>query len=171
MACGCQTAGCGCNVTAGAGILVNRMGDTFIVSNTAPGADPVDPIAADVAYDNAVSGLVADDVQEALDELAARPIAPAALVFQEIPDVATAIAPDTDTAMTTFTTTDFIVDYTLPAATAGRDIIFLNANPGNDIIKFYPASGETLGAGVAEIQPTQQLLLKCMVDGTWLGFR
>lgn len=32
--CGCQSVGCGCNVQAGAGIAVQRIGDTFHVSAT-----------------------------------------------------------------------------------------------------------------------------------------
>lgn len=36
MACGCTSA-CGCDVQAGAGILVQRIGDTFIVSATGAG--------------------------------------------------------------------------------------------------------------------------------------
>lgn len=72
MACGCQAA-CGCDVQAGAGIVVQRLGDRFVITNAYSA-----PAAADVTYDNAASGLVGDDVQEALDELAARPIAPAA---------------------------------------------------------------------------------------------
>jgi hypothetical protein len=33
MPCGCQAA-CGCNVTAGAGISVQRLGDNFVISST-----------------------------------------------------------------------------------------------------------------------------------------
>lgn len=36
MACGCQAA-CGCDVQAGAGILVQRLGDRFVITNTAVG--------------------------------------------------------------------------------------------------------------------------------------
>lgn len=32
--CGCQSVGCGCNIQAGAGIAVQRIGDTFHVSAT-----------------------------------------------------------------------------------------------------------------------------------------
>jgi hypothetical protein len=35
MPCGCQSA-CGCNIVAGPGINVNRIGDNFTVTNTAP---------------------------------------------------------------------------------------------------------------------------------------
>jgi hypothetical protein len=35
MPCGCQSA-CGCNIVQGAGISVNRTGDTFTITNTAP---------------------------------------------------------------------------------------------------------------------------------------
>lgn len=40
MPCGCGTT-CGCNLVAGAGIVINRVGDTFTVSNSAPGAGGV----------------------------------------------------------------------------------------------------------------------------------
>lgn len=42
--CGCQAA-CGCNVTAGNGTTVQRLGDTFLVTAV---ADPTSPAAVTV---------------------------------------------------------------------------------------------------------------------------
>lgn len=40
MPCGCGTT-CGCNIVAGPGVDVSRVGDKFTITNTAPGSGGV----------------------------------------------------------------------------------------------------------------------------------
>lgn len=168
MPCGCQNT-CGCTILAGAGISVAVLpGGTFQIANTL-GTPP----AADVTYDNTTSGLTADDVQEAIDELAAMPAPVPVEVFQFENADATI-----DPATTIAVATDFVGPgalFELPPAIAGAKLRVWN-NDGTFLgnLNIVPAGGDTWHYSAAAYSPTPEIFvgrdadLYCQTDGEWI---
>lgn len=168
MACGCQSA-CGCNVVAGAGISILRTGDTFTVTNT--GATPP---AADVTYDNTASGLLADDVQEAIDELAAMPAPVAAVVFQFENADAVIDPATTHAVMTSFAAPGNVTLELPPAIAGGRLEVWNNDDTFSGNGGIIPQGADTWHYSAALYVPSPTIIvpkranLYCVTTGEWI---